>query len=283
MGNEEQIAMWNGAVGLNWVSHDALMETMLAPLGETVIEALAPAPGERALDVGCGCGHPTLSLARRLGSAGRVTGVDVSAPMLAVAKGLADAAPDDYAAIDFLEADAQSHGFAPGSFDLVFSRFGVMFFENPVTAFSNIRGAMAPEGRLGFCCWQPREVNPFMTVPAQAALELLPPPPAVAPRSPGPFAFEEQMYIEDILTAAGFKEITVHSVAHPIAFGKGLSLAAVVEHLVKIGPIAQMVRDAPEDLQQPVRNKVMSAISPYYAENSGLTMPGQFWQATAST
>ena len=242
---------------------------------------MAPAPGERALDVGCGCGHPTLSLARRLGSAGRVTGIDVSAPMLDVAKSLANDAPDDCAAMDFLEADAQSHGFAPGSFDLVFSRFGVMFFENPVTAFSNIKSAMAPEGRLGFCCWQPREVNPFMTVPAQAALELLPPPPAVAPRSPGPFAFEEQIYIEDILTAAGFKEIRIESLAHPIAFGSGLSLAAVVEHLVKIGPIAQMVRDAPEGLEQPVRDKVMSAISPYYTEENGLTMPGQFWQVTA--
>ena len=120
-----------------------------------------------------------------------------------------------------------------------------------------------------------------MTVPAQAALELLPPPPVVAPRSPGPFAFEEQIYVEDILTAAGFKAIRIHSLAHPIAFGRGLSLATVVEHLVKIGPIAQMVRDAPEELQQPVRDRVMSAISPYYTEDNGLTMPGQFWQATA--
>ena len=168
--NATQIEFWNGETGRNWVTHDALMEAMLQPLGESVMDALAPAPGEHVLDVGCGCGHTSLSLADRVGAEGSVTGIDISAPMLAVASHFAAGR----SSIQFVEADAQTHAFEPERYDMVFSRFGVMFFEDPVAAFTNIHSAMRASGRLAFCCWQPRAVNPFMTVPAMAALELLP-------------------------------------------------------------------------------------------------------------
>jgi SAM-dependent methyltransferase len=181
-----------------------------------------------------------------------------------------------------VQADAQTHAIQRDSFDAVFSRFGVMFFEDPVAAFSNIRTAIRPNGRLGFCCWQPRAVNPFMTVPAMAALELLPAPPEMPPRTPGPFAFEEPEYVERILTQSGFNGVSVAPFSHPLMFGRGLALADIVERLVQIGPIAQMVREAPGDLQQPVRDKVTAAVSAYYTETSGMTLEGHFWHVTAT-
>ena len=168
MHNASQVDFWNGETGNNWVTHDALMETMLQPLGEIVIEALAPIAGERVLDIGCGCGHTSLSLADRVGAQGAITGIDISAPMLSVARTLAENRAEPSAAIEFVQADAQTHAIQRDSFDAVFSRFGVMFFEDPVAAFSNIRTAIRPNGRLGFCCWQPRAVNPDGSVPWDA-------------------------------------------------------------------------------------------------------------------
>ena len=282
MENAAQIEFWNGDTGQNWVTHDALMETMLSPLGEQVLDSLAITPGAHALDVGCGCGHPTLSLARRIGPQGSATGIDVSEPMLSVASKLKDQAPSTSAPITFIRADAQTHRFTGAPFDIVFSRFGVMFFEDPIAAFRNIQSAMQPQGQLGFCCWQPRAVNPFMTVPAMAAMELLPPPPEMPPRAPGPFAFEEADYVEHILSEADFKAITITPVSQSLVFGRGLSLDAIVDRLVQIGPIAQMVRDAPAALRAPVLDKVKAAVSPFFSEASGMTLEGQFWQVNAA-
>jgi len=233
------------------------------------------------LDIGCGCGHTSLSLADRVGAEGSVTGVDISAPMLAVASQLAAERNAEHTSIQFLEADAQTHTFEPERYDVVFSRFGVMFFEDPVAAFANIRSVLRASGRLAFCCWQPRAVNPFMTVPAMAALELLPAPPEMPPRTPGPFAFEEAEYVMEVLTSAGFESVVVTPLKQPLTFGRGLSLTDIVERLVQIGPIAQMVREASKDLQQPVREKVIDAVAPFYTQDAGMTLDGQFWQVTA--
>ena len=281
MKNATQIEFWNGETGQNWVSHDALMEAMLQPLGEAVMDSLSLKPGEHVLDIGCGCGHTSLSLADRVGAEGSVTGIDISAPMLAVASQLAAEHDTGHNSVQFLEADAQTHRFTPESYDAAFSRFGVMFFEDPVAAFTNLRASLRPSGRLAFCCWQPRAVNPFMTVPAMAALELLPAPPEIPPRTPGPFAFEEADYVAEILTEAGFEHVAVAPLRQPLTFGRGMSLEDIVERLVEIGPIAQMVREAPEDLQQPVRDKVVDAVAPFYQAGAGMTLEGQFWLVTA--
>ena len=282
MQNKSQIEFWNGDTGRNWVAYDALMEAMLQPIGEAVLDVCRFEPDARALDIGCGCGHPTLSLATRIGSGGSVTGVDISAPMLSVAHELAATSVSERASISFLEVDAQVHPFEPASVEHVFSRFGVMFFEDPVAAFRNIHRALAASGTLAFCCWQSRAVNPFMTVPAQAALELLPPPPEMPPQAPGPFAFAEPDYVRSILSQSGFSEISITPLSHDLVFGAGLPLSEIVEHLVKIGPIAQMVREAPEALQQPVRERVVTALTPFFTENGGITLAGQFWQVTAN-
>ena len=281
MPNFDQIACWNGDMAANWVEHNALMEAMLAPVGERILDTLSLPATARALDVGCGCGLPTLSLAQRIGPDGSVIGIDVSAPMLALAEELAVQDTADRAEVTFLEADAQTHAFKPESLEIVFSRFGVMFFDDPVAAFRNIHNALTVNGQLAFCCWQPRAVNPFMTMPAMAALELLPAPPEMPPRTPGPFAFAEADYVEAILIEAGFKDIAITPISHPLVFGSGLSVEEIVERLVNIGPIAQMVREAPEGLQQAIREKVIAAVSPFYEQSSGMTLDGQFWQVTA--
>ena len=283
--NATQIEFWNGETGQNWVSHDALMEAMLQPLGEAVMDSLSLQPGEHVLDIGCGCGHTSLNLADRIGAEGSVTGIDISAPMLAVARQLAAEHNAGHNAgrnaVQFVEADAQTHTFTPEMYDAVFSRFGVMFFEDPVAAFANIRRSLRPSARLAFCCWQPRALNPFMTVPAMAALELLPAPPEIPPRTPGPFAFEEADYVTEILNKAAFEHVAVTPLRQPLTFGRGLSLEDIVERLVQIGPIAQMVREAPKDLQQPVRDKVVDAVAPFYQDGSGMTLEGQFWLVNA--
>ena len=282
MTNEAQKAFWNGDTGQNWVTHDDLMEAMLQPIGHAVLDVLSPEQGANALDIGCGCGHQSLSLAERVGPEGSVTGIDISAPMLALARQLAQADATPRGAVSFLEADAQEHGFAEASFDCAFSRFGVMFFEHPHAAFSNIHRAMKPGAQLAFCCWQPRAVNPFMTLPARAAMALLPPPPDMPPRAPGPFAFEEPEYIEEILGAAAFNAIDISPMEAPLVFGRGLALREIVENLVNIGPIAQLMREAPAELQEPVREKVVGALEPFYTENSGITLDGRFWVVTAT-
>jgi SAM-dependent methyltransferase len=280
--NKSQIEFWNGETGRNWVAYDALMEAMLQPIGEAVLNAFHFEPHARALDIGCGCGHPTLSLATRIGPGGSVTGVDISAPMLAVAQELTATGAPGRATVDFLEVDAQVHSFEPASVEHVFSRFGVMFFDDPVAAFRNIHRALTASGTLAFCCWQARTVNPFMTVPAQAALELLPPPPEMPPRAPGPFAFAESDYVHAILSQSGFSDINIMPLSHDLVFGAGLPLSEIVEHLVKIGPIAQMVREAPDALQQPVRERVATALTPFFTENGGINLEGNFWQVTAN-
>jgi SAM-dependent methyltransferase len=282
MQNKSQIEFWNGDTGRNWVAYDALMEAMLKPIGETVLDVFQFLPHARALDIGCGCGHPTLSLATRIGPGGSVTGVDISAPMLSVARELTATNEHKGASINFLEVDAQVHPFEPENFEHVFSRFGVMFFEDPIAAFRNIHHALTASGTLAFCCWQSRTVNPFMTVPAQAALELLPDPPEMPPRAPGPFAFAEPDYVDSILSQSGFSNIDITSLSHDLVFGAGLPLSEIVEHLVKIGPIAQMVREAPDALQQGVRERVATALTPFFTENGGINLEGNFWQVTAN-
>src|SRR5262249_32133419 len=149
--NAEQVRFWNDAGSRRWVRQQALLDAMLASLGRRALERAAARHGERVVDVGCGCGDTSLALARAVGVTGRVTGIDVSRPMLERAGERAREA--GLGTVCFVEADAQTHPFAR-EHDLVFSRFGVMFFIDPVVAFRNLRGALGPGGRLAFVCWQ---------------------------------------------------------------------------------------------------------------------------------
>ena len=187
--NADQVAYWNGDAGDKWARLQARLDGLFVPISAAAVAAAAPCQGEHALDIGCGCGATVLALAEGVGPLGRVTGVDISAPMLAVAEHRIAASALTQAAV--LKADAATEPFAPGSFDLAFSRFGVMFFDAPVEAFINIHRALKPGGRLVFACWRPFKTNPWFSVPYRAAVPHLPEQERPEPEAPGPFAFAD--------------------------------------------------------------------------------------------
>ncbi len=207
-GPVDQVAFWNGDAGETWTRHQDLIDRMIEPLGNAVLARASIKPGERVLDIGCGCGTTTLELARRVGPLGSVTGVDISKPMLDRARRRARYATRG-AKVDFERSDASSHGFKKKTFDIAYSRFGVMFFTDPVGAFKNIRQALTDKGRLVFICWQDMTKNAFFAVPGKAAAAYLPPPEDVDPKAPGPFAFAERDYLEQVLERAGFSNARI--------------------------------------------------------------------------
>lgn len=276
--NAEQIRYWNEVAGPRWVSEQPRLDAMIDALGTAAIDRAAPAPGEHVLDVGCGCGATSLELARRVAPQGSVVGVDVSAPMLAIARRRAAGSPGT---IRFEEADAQTHDFAEASFDLLFSRFGVMFFADPHAAFANLQRALTPRGRLAFVCWQDLARNPWMTVPLSAIARVLPLPPPPAPDAPGPFAFADRERVAGLLAAAGFGAITFDSLEQTLwVGGRGASIAEAADFALQLGPAAAALRDAPPELRQRAATAIREAIAPH-ASRDGIEMPAAAWIVTA--
>jgi SAM-dependent methyltransferase len=275
--NAEQIQYWNETAGPRWVTAAEMVEAHIGAFGLRAMERAGVGAGERVLDVGCGCGDTVLELARRVGPSGRVVGIDVSAPMLARARERAAAAQ---AANVHLElTDAQTHAFA-GAFDVVFSRFGVMFFVDPVAAFTNLLAALRPGGRLGFVCWQTLAENPWFHVPLAAALRHIALPPPPAPGAPGPFAFGEAGHVRGILERAGFADIAVEPFRTALTLGGGGGLDAAVEFLLQLGPTASALRDADPALRPTVTAAVREALAPFVTP-AGPRLGAAAWIVTA--
>jgi SAM-dependent methyltransferase len=237
--NPDQVAYWNESGGRTWAELNDLLDRQIREVGLKGIEALAPAPGERILDIGCGGGQTTLAIAERVGAAGAVTGADISRPMLELARRRAEGRAN----LRFVEADAQVHAFEAGAFDAVFSRFGVMFFSDPTAAFANIRRALKPGGRMVFVCWAPLAENPWMSTPAMAAAKHLPAGPPPDPTAPGPFAFADPERVRGILEAAGFAGVGFQKLALPIG---GNTLEESLTLALRVGPLGARLREAPE-------------------------------------
>ncbi len=276
--NAEQMRYWNELSGPKWVALADRIDDQIAPLGREAMTRARVSAGERVLDVGCGCGQTTLELAERAGLEGRVLGVDLSQPMLAEARARAERGSGP--APDFLQADAQVHAFEPGAFDLLFSRFGVMFFDDSVAAFANLRAALAPDGRIAFLCWQNIAANPWMLVPAQAAaqhVELAPP----APGSPGPFAFADSEKVRGILAAAGFAEVRCDSFEGRMAIGRGMSLDAVVGFLGQMGPAGAALREAPASTRDAAARSMREALEPHH-DGDAVVLPFASWIVSAA-
>jgi SAM-dependent methyltransferase len=200
--------------------------------------------------------------------------------MLAIAKEKIALADDDTAELEFLQADAAAHAFEPGSFDLLFSRFGVMFFDDPVAAFNNLRGALGDDGRLLFACWQSLADNDWTRIPVQAALQHLPPPEKPDPHAPGPFAFADPERVRSILENAGFSDVAIAPHQAEIRFGEAPSLEASVRQLAEIGPVGRLLVDVEADTKEQVFAAMEEALAPYYRDGS-LWMPGAMWFVTA--
>src|SRR4051794_21153625 len=235
--SDEQRDFWNGAGGDAWVAMQPVLDRMFASIAELLADAAAERGAARVLDVGCGVGATTMVIARRLGPEASCTGVDISGPMIAAAK--ERAAFDDHPP-RFLLADAASHSFEDGEFDLLVSRFGVMFFDDPVAAFARLREAIASGGGLRFVCWRSPEENAFLTTGARAVADLLPEMPPREPGEPGPFAFAEKARLLEVLSGAGWEGIEVEPVDIPCAFPE----SDLSRYLARIGPIGSALREA---------------------------------------
>lgn len=277
--NEEQIKYWNDESGQKWVNAQAMLDLQLEKLGFHAMDAAHLGSGDRVIDVGCGCGATTLEIARRVGSKGSVTGIDISTPMLAQAQRSAAAA--GVTNVHFLNTDAQTHTFTADSADALFSRFGVMFFADPRAAFANLRGALSARGRLGFVCWRSFPENSWVAVPMMAAMQLVPlqaPPP---PDAPGPFAFADADRVRGILSDAGFAKMQLDPIDETLTVGGGSDLDRAVEFLLQMGPTSRLLREADPKLLPQVAAAVRSALEPYHGPD-GVQMTGAVWVVTAT-
>ncbi|MCE2987405.1 MAG: methyltransferase domain-containing protein [Phenylobacterium sp.] len=271
--NAAQVAYWNETAGRTWADLQDRIDRQIRPLGLAAMQRLAPAPGEQVVDVGCGCGDTSLELARRVGPEGGVLGLDISAPMLEVARSRAETA--GLRNLTFHEADAQTAAL-PGDRDAVFSRFGVMFFADPAAAFGNLRRSLRPGGRLAFVCWRPLAENLWMRLPAEAAAGLVPPAPPPEPGTPGPFAFADPDRVRRILAEAGFTGIDL--TPHDEAIG-GLDLEGTVGMSFRVGPLGAILRERP-DLAPVLRDRVSTAVSPWLRGDADY-MPSATWLVSA--
>lgn len=274
--NADQAAYWNDQAGPTWAALQEIMDWQLAPLSRAVVEVLEPRDGEHVLDIGCGAGATSLELAWRIEPEGSVLGVDVSQPLLNLARTRADKA--GYAQVKFVRADAQTYRFEAGAFDVAFSRFGVMFFADPVAAFGNIRRALRPGGRIAFVCWRAAAENPLMTLPMQAAGHLLdaPPTPPADPHAPGPFAFADGARLRRILEDAGFSEVALDP--HSAMIGSR-TLDDALTAALQIGPLGRMLKGVPEK-----RDAALAAVRDALAAHegpNGVLLPSATWIVTA--
>jgi SAM-dependent methyltransferase len=276
--NAQQIEYWNVTTGPRWVELQERLDAQIEPLGLQVMERTEIAPGERVLDVGCGCGQTSLQLARRVEPDGSVLGIDISAVMLARAAERAREAGLQH--LKFANADAQTHDFGPARFDLLFSRFGVMFFADPRAAFENLRRALVPDGRLAFASWQEFARNPWMRDPTIAAAALLELPPPPAPGSPGPFAFADALRVTGILEDAGFVDVAHEPVVCRLSLGGGGGVDDAVRFMLQIGPVAAALREAPEGRREAVASAVADVLRAHETDE-GIVMDGAFWIVTA--
>lgn len=271
--NRDQAAIWNEASGLAWVEMQATLDRMLAPFCDRLIAEAFPGEGKAVLDVGCGAGATTLAMARRLGGDGLCLGADISGPLVEAAKARAEDLPQTA----FIQADAQTHAFDAGNFDVVISRFGVMFFDDPEAAFANLLRAVKPGGRLIFVAWRSAAENPFMTAAARAAAPYLPPMTPPAPGAPGQFAFADRDYVRDVLSTAGWRDIAVE----PLDLESEVAECDLMAYVTRLGPVGAAMRDMDADTGDKVTDALRAAFAPL-VQNGAARFSSACWLVTAT-
>ena len=254
--NDEQARLWNGPSGQSWVEAQALLDRAFRPFEDRLVEAASTGPHRRVLDIGCGTGSTTLAVARRLGAASRCVGVDISEPMLALARtrGAHEGSP-----AEFIRADAQTYPFEAGIFDLVVSRFGVMFFDDPVRAFANVRRASANGAELRCIAWRSAADNPFMTTAERAAAPLLPALPARQPDAPGQFAFANPTRVHGLLAESGWSGSDIQPIDVECAF----PAEALTSYFTRLGPVARVLQEVDDETRARVIDVVRPAFDAY--------------------
>jgi SAM-dependent methyltransferase len=248
--NAGQIEYWNGPAGEKWVKNQAVMDASLADATAGLLPLANIHPGERVLDIGCGSGQLSLLAADAVGPTGQVTGADISQPLLALARQRAAGRAN----LRFIEADAATHAFA-SEYDLLLSRFGVMFFDDPPAAFANIRRAARPGGRLAFVCWRALAENEYAAMPFEIAKPLMSPLPPFDPVAPGPFALSDPDRLHAILAGAGFSGIVLDRLDGLMPMGTTAEQAGI--QATSLGPTARALAK----MDDSVRAKVVAAVT----------------------
>lgn len=276
MNNDAMIEYWNGEAGQKWVDQSNRLDAMLAPFADRVLDAAAMQSGERALDVGCGAGILTLGATERSGGANGSLGVDVSAPLLKLAR---KRAAESGSPASFELSDASTFS-AQDKLDLMISRFGVMFFEEPDTAFANIRAQIRPGGRMAFMCWQALPVNDWAFAPFQAALPLLKQaPPTPDPTAPGPFAFADKDRVAGLLGDAGWSDVSIEPFTTRMIL-PGDDVETSARFMLKLGPLSRLI--AEQDLDpQTILSAVMDRLSSSVQPDGHVAMASACWLVRA--
>lgn len=255
MTDTTQHALWNGPAGEAWVQAQPVLDDMFAPFADYLAQGVPPGAPWKVLDVGCGTGAVSLAIAARLGAGGHCTGLDISAAMIDMARERARSAVPP---VDFIVADAQRHVFVPAAVDHVASRFGVMFFDDPVQAFTNLRRATRAGGTLHALAWRAPEDNAFMTTAERAAAPLLALPPRTAD-GPGQFAFADRQHVLDILADSGWRDIEVTAVDQVCS----IRTADLHRYVSLLGPVGGMLRDPQIDAA--LRTRVLQVVEQAFA------------------
>ncbi len=277
--NAKQIRFWNETAGEKWVDYQKAIDAHARPFGLLAMDRISVKPGERVLDVGCGCGDATFELARRVGATGEITGIDLSSIMLARARESAEDLGLTY--VRFINADAQTYAFQRRSFDLFYSRFGIMFFTDPQAAFGNLFRALCPGGGFAFVCWREFKKNLWALVPTEAVARHIEVPPSI-PDAPGPFAFANPDRLERILSKAGFHQIAFEESIKDVPVGAGGDLDAAVDFLYQMGPAAAAIRQAGQPEKRTVlMDALRQTVAPYQTPQGG-HMQAAAWIVTGS-
>lgn len=270
--NADMLAFWNGNGGHTWVARQAHTDITLGPVMQAQLAHAAPRAGERVVDIGCGCGAPTLEFARAVGANGRVVGMDISGPMLAEGERRAKAA--GLANIDWRQADPATATL--DEYDLIASAFGVMFFGDRVAAFANMRRAAAPNARMALVCWRTLDENPWMDVPMKAVAQHLPPRPKGVANAPGMFAFADPQHVTEVLTASGWAAPQFEKLDLDLDIAAGHGLEEAVVQSTRIGAINSWLRNQPEEIVSASVASLREALSAH-VDGSSVRLPGAMW------
>lgn len=275
--NQAQHEAWNGDSGLRWVADADRRDAVLAPVADTLLAAARIQPGESILDVGCGCGATTVAAVTHAGPGGTAHGIDLSEPMLAVARQRArDAA---LTTVTFTQADAQTHALDGSAHDVVLSRFGTMFFDDPVAAFTNIKRAVRPGGRLFIATWQPLGLNDWLTVPGAALLQYGTLPDS-QPDVPGMFAQADPDLLRSTLTRAGWAAVDSRAVTVTLRLGD--DPADATDYLADSGVGRAVLDTVPAANKPAALQAVTDALAPH-TTSDGVHLDAAIWITTGTT
>ena len=275
--NAAQIAYWNGPIGQAWATYQEKRDRDHAGITASLMEWAAAKPGEAVLDIGCGSGTTTLMLAERVRPSGKVLGVDLSGPMLNLARRRAESARNP---AQFVQADMAEYGFEKQVFDLGFSQLGVMFFADPVAAFVNIRRALKKRARIAFACWRSPAEHLWASIPENAAKPFLPPSPPADANAPGRFSLRLPDRIKQVLGGAGFFAIEIEKLDARTFVGATPEEAA--SSVIDSGPLQRNLANADDTTRQRVREAVTERLSAEMGRD-GIYLTSAAWLVRAAS